>query len=37
MMKLTGHTKAVYSISYSADGKHLVSGSFDKSIIVWDV
>ena len=37
MMKLTGHTKAVYSISYSSDGKHLVSGSYDKTVRVWDV
>ncbi|KIM73277.1 hypothetical protein PILCRDRAFT_731139 [Piloderma croceum F 1598] len=32
-----GHTNLVTSVSFSLDGKHIVSGSYDKTIRVWDV
>ncbi len=34
---LTGHTGWVNSLAFSPDGKTLVSGSFDRSLIFWDV
>ncbi len=37
VQSLEGHTKSVTSIQYSPDGKTLVSGSFDKTVRVWDV
>ncbi len=33
---LTGHTGAVTSIAFSPDGKHIVSGSTDKTLRIWD-
>ncbi|KAL5639844.1 hypothetical protein ACGC1H_006425 [Rhizoctonia solani] len=33
---LHGHTKTINSIDISPDGKHIVSGSDDKTICVWD-
>ena len=33
---LTGHSREVYSVAYSPDGKHVVSGSFDNTVGVWD-
>jgi WD40 repeat protein/energy-coupling factor transporter ATP-binding protein EcfA2 len=35
--RLEGHTHTVYSVSFSADGKTLASGSEDKTIKLWDV
>lgn len=35
--KLEEHHSPVKSIAFSADGKKLVSGSTDKTIILWDV
>lgn len=35
--KLQGHTGCVRSLVFSRDGKLLVSGGDDKSILVWDV
>src|SRR5438132_249976 len=32
----TGHTSAVTSVALSDDGKHLVTGSWDKTAILWD-
>jgi len=34
---LTGHSDWVKSVAYSPDGKHLVSGSNDNTVKVWDV
>ena len=31
-----GHTEAVYSVAYSPDGSHIVSGSQDNTIRVWN-
>jgi WD40 repeat protein len=34
---LEGHQSWVWSVGFSPDGKCLVSGSFDKTIRLWDV
>ena len=33
---LHGHESAVTSVAYSPDGRHIVSGSFDETIRVWN-
>ena len=33
---LRGHSDLVASVAYSPDGKHIVSGSCDKSVKIWD-
>ena len=33
---LEGHSSVVWTISFSVDGKRVVSGSFDKSVKIWD-
>ena len=34
---LTGHTRPIFSLEYTADGSHIISGSEDKTVRVWDV
>ena len=34
--EITGHPDAVYSVNLSPDGRRIVSGSFDKTIRIWD-
>lgn len=36
-MCLTGHEKAIYSISLDPSGQHLASAGFDRNIFLWDV
>ena len=33
---LQGHTESVQSVVFSPDGRHIVSGSSDRTIQVWD-
>ena len=33
---LTGHSNYVTSVAYSPDGKHIVSGSRDNTVKIWD-
>lgn len=35
-LTLKGHTDPVYSVAYSADGQRIVTGSFDRSVKLWD-
>lgn len=37
LMTFTGHTRGVSSCAFSPDGKRIVSGSWDKTLIIWDV
>jgi WD40 repeat protein len=34
--KLRGHEHIIEAVDFSLDGKHIVTGSFDQSIVVWD-
>ena len=34
---LSGHTNYVISASYSPDGQHIVSASWDNTLRIWDV
>ena len=36
-VSLSGHTAAVKALAFSADGSKLVSGSADKTVLVWNV
>ena len=33
---LRGHSYNVFSVAYSPDGKHIVSGSFNRTVKIWD-
>ena len=34
---LIGHTKEVYSVAFSGDGEIIATGSFDRTVKLWDV
>lgn len=36
-IKLVGHKYEVHSVSFSNDGKYLISGSGDQRVIIWDL
>ena len=36
-LTLKGHSDEVHSVSFSPDGKWIVSGSWDKTVKVWDI
>jgi len=36
LKQMTGHQKPVVCVQFSPDGRYIVSGSFDKSIKLWD-
>jgi WD40 repeat protein len=36
-LTLRGHTDFISSVSFSPDGKQIVSGSHDHTVKVWDV
>ncbi|KAL7751614.1 hypothetical protein RI367_003079 [Sorochytrium milnesiophthora] len=36
-MLLTGHEAEIYSCSFSPNGEHLASGSFERNILLWNV
>ena len=35
--ELTGHHGGVTSVALSGDGRHIVSGSDDRTVAVWDL
>ena len=35
--ELRGHTREVTSVAFDVSGKYLASGSYDKTVRIWDV
>ena len=35
-MPLEGHTDSVRSVAFSPDSKHIISGSYDRTIRIWN-
>ncbi len=35
--KLRGHTRTIYALAFTSDGKKLISGSADRSLRIWDI
>jgi len=36
IMLLTGHKAEIFTVKFSPSGKHIASGSFDKTILLWE-
>ena len=36
-MKLNGHSNPIYSVTFSANGRYLATGSEDNTAKIWDV
>ena len=37
VQKLKGHDDAIYALEFTPDGKYVITGSFDKTLKMWDV
>src|ERR1043166_1243749 len=36
LQTLKGHSSAVFALAFTPDGKFLITGSFDKTLKMWD-
>src|SRR5437870_2382406 len=36
VITLKGHTEMIYGVAFSPDGKYVITGSFDRSLKLWD-
>ncbi|KAF7334802.1 WD40 repeat-like protein [Mycena sanguinolenta] len=36
LVRMEGHTDSVFSVAFSPDSTRIVSGSFDKTVCIWD-